>query len=590
MAQSSPASPGLFSNIRGDLFGGLTAGIVALPLALAFGEQTELGAIAGLYGAIAIGLLAAVFGGTPTQISGPTAPMTVVSAVVITTAIQRIGSLEEALPVILATFVVAGVIQIALGLLGVGKYIRYIPYPVVSGFMSGIGVIIVVTQLFPFVGAAAPAGGALGTVKALRGLGEVVNVYSVAVAAVAIALIYLTPRLTKLVPGALVALLVLTPVVLFLFPAGAVEYLGGSIGADGALTSPLPVGLPSLELGLVGGLTDLSRIGFVLQYGGTLAALGAIDSLLTSVVADNITRTKHDSRRELLGQGIGNIGAAFIGGLPGAGATVRTVVNANAGARTRLSGIIAGLLLLTVLLGLGGLVGYIPNAVLAGILITVGIGIIDYKGLRHLTKVSKADGAVLIIVLLLTVFVDLLTAVGVGMVMAALLFMKRQGDLVEEGSGARSLDEALEEQPWDDETDALADPAFRDRVFVKHLDGPLFFGFAAGFRAMVKALPQVDVVIIRMARVPYVDQTGLYAVEDAVLELERRGITVLLTGLRAQPRDMFEGIGLIGGLVAREHVFDNFERAYAYLDAHVRAGQDFSALRQNVAAVDVREA
>ncbi len=590
MAQPPTPSAGLFSNIRGDLFGGLTAGIVALPLALAFGEQTELGAIAGLYGAIAIGILAAIFGGTPTQISGPTAPMTVVSAVVITTAMQTFGSLDEALPVIFATFFAAGVIQVALGLLGVGKYVRYIPYPVVSGFMSGIGVIIVVTQLFPFVGAEAPSGGALGTVKALRGLREVANGYSILVAVIAIALIYLTPRVTKLVPGALIALLVLTPMVLFLFPEGAVEYLGGSIQPDGTLSSPLPVGLPTLQFGLFGGLTDFSRLGFVLQYGGTLAALGAIDSLLTSVVADNITRTKHDSRRELIGQGIGNAAASFIGGLPGAGATVRTVVNANAGGRTRLSGIIAGLLLLTVLLGLGGLVGFIPNAVLAGILITVGIGIIDYKGLRHLTKVSKADGAVLILVLALTVFVDLLTAVGVGMVLASLLFMKRQGDLVEESSGSRSLDEALAEEAWDDETDALADPTFRERVFVKHLDGPLFFGFASSFRAMVKALPQVDVVIIRLGRVPYVDQTGLYALEDAILELERRGITVLLTGLREQPRDMLEGIGLVGGLVAREHTFGNFQRAYDFLDAHIRAGQDFSALRQNVQAVDVREA
>ena len=576
------ASPSLFSNLRGDLFGGLTAGIVALPLALAFGEQTELGAIAGLYGAIAIGLLAAVFGGTPTQISGPTAPMTVVSAVVIATAIERLGSLEEALPVILATFFAAGAIQVVLGLVGVGKYVRYIPYPVVSGFMSGIGVIIVVTQVFPFVGAAAPAGGALGTVKALRGLGEAVNVYSVGVAAAAIALIYLTPRVTKLVPGALVALLVLTPVALLLLPEGAVTLLGSE--------SPLPRGLPSLRFDLLGGLTDFPRLGFVLQYGGTLAALGAIDSLLTSVVADNITRTRHDSRRELIGQGIGNMGASFLGGLPGAGATVRTVVNANAGARTRLSGVIAGLLLLTILLGLGSLVGYIPNAVLAGILITVGVGIIDYRGLRHLTKVSKADGAVLVIVLLLTVFVDLLTAVGVGMVMAALLFMKRQGDLVEAGSGARSLDEALSEVPWDDEADALADPVFRERVFVKHLDGPLFFGFAASFRAMVTALPEIDVVILRLSRVPYVDQTGLYALEEGILELERRGVTVLLTGLRDQPRDMLEGIGLIGGLVPRAHVFERFQAAYEFLDAHVRRGRDFRTLREDPNVVAVREA
>ena len=569
--------PRFLSNISGDLFGGLTAGIVALPLALAFGEQTELGAIAGLYGAIAIGIIAAILGGTPTQISGPTAPMTVVSAVVIVTAIERIGSVGEALPIILATFFVAGIIQVVMGLVGLGKYVRYIPYPVVSGFMSGIGVIIVVTQLFPFVGGDAPAGGALGTIQAVRGIRESLNVYSIGVALAAIGLIYLTPRVTKAVPGALVALLVLTPVVLFLLPDGAVTLLGSE--------AAIPKGLPSLRFDLFAGFTDLGNIGFVLQYGATLAALGAIDSLLTSVVADNITRTKHDSRRELIGQGVGNMGAALIGGLPGAGATVRTVVNANAGGRTRLSGVIAGLLLLAILLGLGSLVGYIPNAVLAGILITVGVGIIDYKGLRHLTKVSKADGAVLLIVLGLTVFVDLLTAVGVGMVMASLLFMKRQGDLVETGSGSRSLADVLAEAPWEDEKVLASDSALNDRVFVKHLDGPLFFGFAASFREMIKALPDVDIVIIRMSRVPYVDQTGLYALEDAIFDLKQRGVAVLFTGLRTQARDMVEGIGLIGGLVPREHVFGDFRSAFDYLSTHIDSGGNLMTLSDEVSRV-----
>ncbi len=576
------AQPNFLTNIRGDLFGGLTAGIVALPLALAFGEQTALGAIAGLYGAIAIGIIAAIAGGTPTQISGPTAPMTVVSAVVIVTAIERIGSVGEALPVILATFFVAGIIQVGMGLVGLGKYVRYIPYPVVSGFMSGIGVIIVVTQLFPFVGADAPAGGALGTIKAVRGLDDTLNVYSIGVALATIGLIYLTPRVTKAVPGALVALLVLTPVVLFLLPEGAVGLLGSE--------AEIPSGLPSLQINLFAGFTDLGNLGFVLQYGATLAALGAIDSLLTSVVADNITRTKHDSRRELIGQGIGNMGAALIGGLPGAGATVRTVVNANAGGLTRLSGVIAGLLLLAILLGLGNLVGYIPNAVLAGILITVGVGIIDYKGLRHLTKVSKADGAVLLIVLALTVFVDLLTAVGVGMVMASLLFMKRQGDLVESDSGSRSLAQVLAEAPWEDEKVLATDSALNDRVFVKHLDGPLFFGFAASFREMVKALPEVDIVIIRMALVPYVDQTGLYALEDAIFDLKQRGVAVLLTGLKMQPRDMLEGIGLIGGLVPRDHVFAEFREAFDYLSTHIDSGGNLMTLSDEVSRVEVREA
>ncbi len=558
---------GLFSNISGDLFGGLTAGIVALPLALAFGEQTELGAIAGLYGSIAIGIIAAIFGGTKTQISGPTAPMTVVSAVVIATVIERVRepaqtvaeALPLAIPIIFATFAVAGLIQIIMGLLKLGRYVRFIPYPVVSGFMSGIGVIIVITQIFPFIGADTPGGGALGTIKSMNMVRENLNIWSIGLALAAIGLIYLTPRITKVVPGALVALLVLTPLVFLVFPEGAVT----SLSSEGAI----PSGLPALRLDLLGAFGSFDYLPLIFRFGATLAALGAIDSLLTSVVADNLTRTKHDSDRELIGQGIGNIGAAFIGGLPGAGATIRTVVNVNAGGRTRLSGVVAGAVLLLVLLGLGNLVGYIPNAVLAGILITVGIGIIDYKGLRHLTKVSKADGAVLIIVLILTVVVDLLTAVAVGMVLASLLFMKKASDQIEESSTSQSLADVLDSQPWADEDRSILE-RLGNRVFVKRVEGALFFGFASAFKQMLANLPEVDVVIIRMGRVPYMDQTGLYALEDAILDLERRGVKVLLTGVGEQPYDMMAGIGLIGGLVPNNHIFANFREAFNFLNKY----------------------
>lgn len=582
--------PTFLSNIRGDLFGGLTAGIVALPLALAFGEQTALGAIAGLYGAIAIGILAAVFGGTATQISGPTAPMTVVSAVVIVTAMEEAGgSLEQAIPIILATFFAAGAIQIAMGLSGVGRYVKYIPYPVVSGFMSGIGIIIIVTQLFPFVGAVAPSGGALGTIQALRSVDDNINLYSIGVAFAAIALIYLSPRVTRAVPGALVALLILTPVVLWLLPAGSVTLLSSG--------SAIPSGLPSLQFDLFTGFASYNQIGFVLKYGATLAALGAIDSLLTSVVADNITRTRHDSRRELIGQGIGNLGAALVGGLPGAGATVRTVVNVNAGGRTRLSGVIAGLLLLAILLGLGSLVGYIPNAVLAGILITVGIGIIDYRGLRHLSKVSRADAVVLLVVLALTVFVDLLTAVGVGMVLASVLFMKRTADESEAASTSSTLSafaktiglaDVDDVARVDDAGDELLGP-FKQRVYVKHLEGSLFFGFAAGFRKMVADLPDIDVLILDLSEVPSVDQTGLYALEDAILDLERKGDHVLIVGLRPPVADRLRGIGLLDGLISPEHIFEDLDQARVYLIEHLRAGGSLEALSHPLDPTSVRE-
>lgn len=549
-----------FSNLKGDFFGGLTAGIVALPLALAFGEQTELGAIAGLYGAIAIGVLAALFGGTPTQISGPTAPMTVVSAVVIADAITYAGSLEVAFPIIIATFFLAGGLESLLGVMRLGKYVKYIPYPVVSGFMSGIGVIIVVTQIFPFFGVSAPGGGPMGTLRAIHQIPEIVNVFSVGVALATIGLIYLTPRLTKAVPSTLVALVLVSIAAFFLLPSGNILRLNSG--------GPIPTGLPGLHLGFFSVFTDINHVVVIFEYAVTLAFLGAIDSLLTSVVADNLTKTKHDSDQELIGQGIGNMGSALIGGLPGAGATMRTVINVYSGGKTKISGVVAGLFLLVVLLGIGALVGHIPNAVLAGILITVGIGIIDYRGLRHIRSVPRSDAFVMIAVMLLTVFVDLLVAVGVGMVLSALLFMKKISDVVEHKTQSAPLKDFAREVPWRDEGSIIDEVG--DRVYIKHLDGPLFFGFASRFQDMVKALPKIKTVVIRMDRVPYVDQSGLYAMEEAVQELQAQGILVVFTGLHGQPLDMFKGINLIPGLVSEEYLFETFEDCVNWLKPFIK--------------------
>lgn len=550
-----------FSHLKGDFFGGLTAGIVALPLALAFGAQTELGAIAGLYGAIAIGVLAAIFGGTPTQISGPTAPMTVVSAVVIADAIAYAGNLETAFPFIIATFFLAGLLESLLGVLRLGKYVKYIPYPVVSGFMSGIGVIIVVTQIFPFFGVSAPEGGPMGTLRAVHEIPEIVNIFSVGAAVVTIGLIYLVPRFTKAVPSTLVALILVSLVAFFALPAGDVLRLNSE--------GPIPTGLPRLHLGFFSIFTDINHLVVIFEYAVTLAFLGAIDSLLTSVVADNITKTKHDSDQELIGQGIGNMGAAIIGGLPGAGATMRTVINVYTGGKTKISGIIAGLFLLVVLLGVGALVGHVPNAVLAGILITVGIGIIDYRGLRHIRSVPRSDVFVMIAVLFLTVFVDLLVAVGAGMVLSALLFMKKISDVVDHSTQSAPLKDFAREVPWGDEGTIIDEVG--DRVYIKHLDGPLFFGFASRFQDMIKALPKIKTVVIRMDRVPYVDQSGLYAMEEAVQELQGQGILVVFTGLHGQPLDMFKRINLIPGLVSEEYLFESFGECLNWLKPFIQS-------------------
>ncbi len=550
----------IFSNIKGDLFGGITAGIVALPLALAFGEQTELGAVAGLYGAIALGMIAAILGGTKTQISGPTAPMTVVAAVLISGAIAKTGSLSAAIPVIVATFVLAGILQALLGVLKLGKYIKYIPYPVVSGFMSGIGVIIIITQIFPFFGISSPDGGAFGTIANVHKIPELINYYSVGIAIVTIGIIYALPRITKKFPASLAALLIVSIAAYFLFP----DDLFLKINSNG----PIPTGLPKLHLDFLPVFKRWDIMIQIFEYSATLAALGAIDSLLTSVVADNVTKTKHNSDKELIGQGIGNMAAGLIGGLPGAGATMRTVININSGGRTRLSGIVASLLLAAILLGLGSLVGYIPNAVLAGILITVGIGIIDYKGIRHLKSIPRADAVVMFLVLLLTVFVDLLIAVAAGMVLSSLLFMIKAANIAEENSNIKSLDMLNKEGSWKDEK--KLNKLIGDKVYIKHIDGPLFFGMISGFRTLMKAIPDVQIVIIRLDKVPYVDQSGLYAMEDALFELKQRNIKIAFIGINGQTKNMFEKIDIIPDLVSKNLCFDNISECEDWLNEQLK--------------------
>ena len=537
-----------WKNLRGDLIGGLVAGVIALPLALAFGVQSGLGATAGLYGGIAVGIFAALFGGTPTQASGPTGPMTVVSASIVAYAISTAGSIEDGLGIVLMSFLAGGLFQIGLGLLGVGRYVRYFPYPVVSGFMSGVGVIIVLLQLWPLLGSKSPK----STLDVVTRIGEPlaeINWAAVGLGVFTLAVNYAFPKLTQKVPSVLVALLAGTGVAL-------------ALGLDVKTVGDIPTGLPAPQFGTILDVAAEHYV-FVLQSGLTLALLGSIDSLLTAVIADNLTKSQHDSRRELIGQGLGNTIAAVFGGIPGAGATKGTVVNIKAGAKTRLSGVTHGLFQLVALLGAGALVAYIPLPVLAGLLISVGVAIIDTKGLKHLTDVPKADAAVLLVVLVWTVFGNLIHAVGAGVVLASVLFMKKAADLIEAGSTVTQHDP---EPVWADEPDDARPEKTGDvttaaggTVYVKHLYGPLFFGFSAGFRELVERLPkEAETVVIRGDRVPYIDQSGLYVLEDAVLGLTRAGKTVALTGFTGQPLDMLRRVELIPGLIPEEHNFDTF--------------------------------
>ncbi|WP_370391156.1 SulP family inorganic anion transporter [uncultured Winogradskyella sp.] len=540
--------------LKGDLTGGLVAGVVALPLALAFGVQSGLGAIAGLYGAIAVGIFAAIFGGTATQASGPTGPMTVVSAALVASAVEMTGSLESAMAIIVATFLLGGLFQIVFGLINIAGYVKYFPYPVVSGFMSGVGLIIVILQIFPFVGLTSAKSTWL-VMQDLPRLFSEFNWQALALGGLTVLIYYVFPYITKVIPSALVALIIATLVGYFL-------------SWDVPIIGEIPSGLPSLQLD---GIFSIDSSAFILigEYATILAVLGSIDSLLTSVIADNMTKTKHNSNRELIGQGIGNAIAAIFGGIPGAGATKGTVVNINSGGRTRVSGTIHGLVLLAVLLGLGKLAGYIPLSVLAGLLIPIGFKIVDTKGLKHLLRVPRADAIVLIIVLLMTTFGSLIQAVGVGLLLASLLFMKRSSDISEEGLNVGTLAGFDGEKPWQDEKEFYE--AYKDKVYIKHLYGPLFFGFTSHFQDEIKNIPDdVKALIIRMDRVPYIDQSGLYALENAVLDLEKRGIKVVLTCVQQQPLDKLISIDIVPDLIPKTQIFDSIDESFAYLKSEFK--------------------
>jgi SulP family sulfate permease len=533
---ADPRAPASSRNVlRGDFFGGVAAGVVALPLALAFGVAAGLGPAAGLYGAIATGIVAAVFGGTPVQITGPTGPMTLVVAGVVATNTLPPGAVD--LPRVVGIIVLAGLMQSALGLFRVGAYIRYVPYPVISGFMSGIGVIIILQQLFPMLGAEPPSSDPLSILRQLPLLGGNVKWGAGALSALTIATVFILPRVTKAVPASLVALVTLTALAVLL-------------KLDVSVIGEIPSGLPSRVMPAL----DFQRLPSLMAAALQLAFLGAIDSLLTSLVADNLTRTQHDSNRELVGQGLGNIAAGLIGGIPGAGATMRTVVNVEAGGRSRLSGVIHGLFLAAVLLGLSGLVQHVPRAVLAGLLVAVGIGIIDYRGISHILKVPRSDAFLMLFVLVLTVFTDLIIAVAAGLIVASFVFMKKVSDI----TARQTTLSPVADEPWADEL-TIPD-TIRNKLLIKHVDGPLFFGFASQFLDIARqAATQSRLLVLRMDRISYMDQTGVFALKDALTRLIAAGVRVLVVGVSVAHRDLLETLQVIPAVVPESDVFSDFD-------------------------------
>jgi len=515
-----------FNNIRGDIYGGLTAAVVALPLAMAMGVASGVGPIAGMYGAIFVGFFAALFGGTPSQVSGPTGPMTVVMAAIFmqyTSMFPDNPSHGAALA--FTVVILGGLFQILFGILRIGKYIELVPHPVVSGFMSGIGVIIILLQIGPLLGHTALS----KPIEAAASIPEFLldtHQASLILGLIALLVVYGVPKflpgLNKLIPSPLLSLLI-----------GTGSYLLFFSGSNTPIIGEIPTGFPELMLPTF----DPELIGMMIFSGLTLAGLGTIDSLLTSLVADNITRTQHKSDRELIGQGIGNTIAGFFGGLPGAGATMRTVVNVKAGGRTPISGALHAVVLLAIVLGAGSLASDIPNAVLAGILIKVGTDIIDWDYLKLMRYAPKAGVVIMLVVLCTTVAIDLLLAVGIGMVMASFLFMQRMADL--QLNSITATKESKEELPLNTEERAIF-AAADGRILLFHISGPMSFSAAKGMARHHATIKDYDIMLLDLSDVPMIDFTSARAVEDIIIDTQAEGRHVLLVGARSNVHEVLK--------------------------------------------------
>lgn len=502
-----------FSNLRGDIYGGLTTGVVALPLALAFGEASGAGPIAGLWGAIIVGFFASLFGGTGANVSGPTGPMVVVFAGVFAT-------LSGDPTLVFAAVVLAGLLQILFGVMRLGQYIRLVPYPVVSGFMSGIGCIIIALQTARLFGHE-PEGG--GTVPALAAIPSAVmdpNWVALMIGLITLAVVFYWPKsLGKWIPGALAALIIGT--LLSLMIKGA------------PVLGDIPTGLPSL---VIPNFTQDTFL-IVLEAAFILAMLGAIDSLLTSLVADNMTRTRHDSDKELVGQGVGNTVAGLFGAIPGAGATMRTVVNIRTGGQTKISGMLHALILVAVVLSLAPLAAQIPHAVLAGILVKVGYDIIDVSYLRRAHKGPRWDLALMVMVLGLTVFVDLITAVLAGVIMAALAFVKRIAD-----QQLKNFENPEDSITTAEERAILEQGGGKITMF--DFGGPLSFGAAAdvGHQVREKVRDHGAAIILDFSRVSFMDVSAARAVETIACDARQARKTLYVTGMSDEVNEVLAGL------------------------------------------------
>lgn len=524
---------GIFSNLKGDFYGGITAGIISLPLCLAFGVASGLGAAAGLYGAITLGIFAALIGGTTGLISGPTGPATV--------AIAAMFAIYTGNPaIIFTTIFLAGIIQIILGFSKVGNMIKYVPYPVISGFMSGIGLIIIFLQITPILGLEV-ARSPLGMIAKVSQTFHQFDVHTLIIGFITLGIVFLTPKkVSRAIPSPLIAMVLGTLITIL---------LGWNIDTIGNI----PSGWPQLYFPTVDSLKEFST---VLPEAITLAILCSVETLLAALVSDSLTRETHNSERELIGQGVGNLLAGLFGGLAGSGAAMRTVVNLKTGGKTRLSSIIYSLSLLLILVAAAPLVEKIPMAVLAGILIKVGFDIIDYKFIKVIKHAPRYDLYVMILVFVLTVFDDLIFAVGVGIVLSSLLFAMRISQQVK--IKVKDLhDHRL------DKIEAMLEKETNLAIRVVHIDGVFFFGSATRVLASIDEFLGTKYLIIDCEKINCMDISAIFALEDIIIRLKDNGVQVLLVISKisvAKTLFKFDIVNLIG----RKNIFFSEEKAIDY--------------------------
>lgn len=539
-----------FDNLRGDLFGGLTAAIIALPMALAFGVASGAGPAAGLYGAVLVGLFAALFGSTPTLISEPTGPMTVVMTAVIATLIA--ANPENGMAMAFTVVVMAGIFQILFGVMKLGHYVTMMPYTVVSGFMTGIGVILIILQLGPFLGQATPSGGVIGTVESMPDLFANIQPAETILAVITFALLLFFPKkFTRFIPPQLLALVIGTVASLFLLSDVEIRRIG-----------EIPTGLPELQMPVF----SIDQWQIMILDAVVLAVLGSIDALLTSVIAENLTRKESSANKELIGQGMGNMASGLFGGIPGAGATMGTVVNIQTGGRSALSGLTRALLLLVVVLWAADLTSQIPLAVLAGIAMKVGFDIIDWSFLRRAHRVSLRASIIMYGVIGLTVFVDLIAAVVIGVFIANLLTIERLTKLQSES--VKAISDPLSSDLSRDEQTMLE--RSHGKILVFALGGPLFFGVAKAISRQYAVLDGHEVLIVDMTDVPVLGVSSSLALEKLILEDMAQGRPVFLVGIKGAVESRLKCLGLLEQ-IPQERILQTRQEAmssaFEYVDA-----------------------